>query len=73
MADDDQKFSRREPPEDNEWPLIWSGIDKAHKGWPVVKILVALNDNWKLVAVLIAVAVLAGGRDILKALGVDLP
>ncbi len=72
--DDETKFTRREPPDGPEdWATIWLGVERSNLMWPVVRVIKAIADNWKLILVLLAIAVAAGGRDILKALGVPLP
>lgn len=52
---DDPKTVRNTPPKDDEWPSIWSAIDKAHKGWVVVGPIWAVVSNWKALSVVVGV------------------
>lgn len=55
MADDDDKYGRKDPPEPHEWPHIFDGIQKSHKMWKVVGPFYAIVSNMK---ALIGIAVL---------------
>jgi hypothetical protein len=57
MADDDDKYGRKDPPARDEWPHIFDGIQKSHKMWIIVGPIFAVVSNWKaLVAIVIFVA-----------------
>lgn len=73
MADDERKYARREPAESAEdWADIWSGVDRAHKAWPVAKGLTAIVEYWKILRWVIVLAFIFGASKIATALGIAL-
>lgn len=52
MADDEEKYGRKEPPERDEWPHIFDGIHKSHKMWIIVGPVFAVVSNWKALVVI---------------------
>jgi hypothetical protein len=66
----EDRSNRRTPPEtEDDFEYLWSGARKAHAGWPVVKRLVAIFGNWKLIAVGVIVGLAMGGTEVLQAWG----
>ena len=62
---------RGTPPEsDEEWRKVWSGVRKAHAGWPYVSKLVAVGENWKVLFVGFGIGIAVGGEDLLRYMGV---
>jgi hypothetical protein len=55
MADDDDKYGRKEPPELHEWPDIWRSLEKSDKGWIITGPFYAVVKNWKALAVIVGV------------------
>lgn len=52
MADDDDKYGRKDPPEPHEWPAIWRSLEKSDKGWIITGPVYAVVKNWKALAVI---------------------
>lgn len=71
MSKDEDKFGvRGTPPETHaEWAHVWEAVQKSHAGWPVVKPLLAIFGNWKVIGAGIIVMVAMGGQEILQAWG----
>ena len=69
MSDDD-KFNRTTPPEDHEWPIVYSAIEKANKAWIVVGPIHAIVTNWKFLLGAIAAAAWINRPEIVSALSV---
>lgn len=61
----------RPPKDEKEWEDIWSGINKAHAGWPVVKVMLAIFSNWKIICAGVILALVFGGKDLLSYIGVS--
>jgi len=58
------------PPESPEqWQYYWDGIEKAHAAWPVVKPMLGIVENWKLILVGVMVGLALGGSEVLEAWG----
>ena len=61
---------RRTPPETpEEHAYLWEGARKAHDSWPVTSALMAIFNNWKGIALGLAVGIAMGGEKLLSALG----
>ncbi len=74
MTDEERKYARSRPAEtDDDWRDIWLATERSHLGWKVVRVAVAVAENWKIIALMIGGAIALGGRDILLAMGVPLP
>lgn len=68
---DDMRATRSTPPgNDQDWQYIWAASEKAHRAWPVVKVLLALFGNWKVIGVGLFAGLALGGQELLIALGV---
>lgn len=52
MADDDDKYGRKDPPEPHEWPAIWRSLEKSDKGWIITGPIYAVVKNWKALVVI---------------------
>lgn len=62
----EKKSVRDTPPDTGEdWRSIWSGVDKAHAGWPVVSFLNALFRSRRVLIGGILIAIMFGGPDAL--------
>jgi hypothetical protein len=55
MADDDDKYGRKDPPEPHEWVYIWRSLEKSDKGWIITGPIWAVVKNWKALAVIAGV------------------
>ena len=69
MSDDDKISVRQTPPEDHEWPYVWDALHKAQVGWRVVRVMVALFDNWKIIGIGVLIGLALGGKEMLAAWG----
>jgi len=71
MGDDKNDITTRATPAETkeDWRHIWSGVDKAHDGWFVVKFPVFIFGNWKVLIMGGTGALLMFGREIMTALG----
>lgn len=49
--------NRENPPDDDDWPHIWSALSKARKGWVITGPIHAAVTNWK--ALLVVGSVIA--------------
>lgn len=71
MPTDKKDLTTRATPAEtkDDWKHIWSGVDKAHDGWFVVKFPVFVFGNWKVLMMGTAGAMAMFGREIITALG----
>ena len=69
MGNDDNRSSRRTPPESEEdWLYIWTGIHYSHQGWKVVGPIVAAVTNWKAWVVIAGIVAWIRGPEIMAAI-----
>lgn len=57
MADDKDKYGRKDPPEPHEWPAIWRALERSDKGWIITGPIYAVVSNWKALLVIAGVIV----------------
>lgn len=69
MTDKIRSSKDRAPKDEAEWQYLWSGVDRAHEGWPIVKIQVAIFGNWKILALGVIAFIVMGGQELLQAWG----
>jgi hypothetical protein len=68
---DQYKASRTTPPETpDDWRYLWRGAEKAHAGWFVVKVQMAIFGNWKVLLLGVVAGAVMGGGEVLRAWGV---
>ena len=66
MTDENDRGRRKDPPDSEaDWVYIWTGIDKAHRGWPVVGPVVAAVTNWKAWLAIAGIVAFVRGQDIM--------
>lgn len=64
MAD---RSRRRTPPDgEDDWEYLWEAARKANEGWAVVKPLLGIFGNWKLILTAVLVALAFGGVEVLQ-------
>ncbi len=62
---------RKTPPETaEEYQYIWEGVQRAHDGWPVMRVLLAIFLNWKVILLGVVAGLVLGGQEVLQAWGV---
>lgn len=67
MADkNDERYIRKEPPAESEWPHIFDGIEKSHKMWLIVGPIHAVASNWKALAVIFLVVAWMNSPEIIS-------
>ncbi len=61
---------RQTPPKTPEdYKYLWEGAQKAHDGWPVVRVMVAIFGNWKVILMGVIAGSAMGGQEVLQAWG----
>lgn len=66
----EDKASRATPPNDeDDWKYLWTGAQKAHEGWFVVKVQMAIFGNWKVILMGVIAGAILGGQEVLQAWG----
>lgn len=60
--------NRDSPTTPEEWRVIRSGVDKAHKAWVIVGPIHAVVVNWKALAVVVSIVVYLNRPDIIAAI-----
>lgn len=64
MTDDSTKD--RPPESPDEWATVWSGVQKAHDGWFIVKVLIAVFGNWRVIMIGSTFALIVLGPELAK-------
>lgn len=63
----DDKSTRKTPPEsEDDWAYVWDGLRKAHSGWFIVKVLIAVFGNWRVIMIGSSFALIVIGPELAR-------
>lgn len=59
---------RTRPPSDDEWPHVWTNLERSQDAWPLLAPFVALYKNWKALLLVLAALMAWNGPRLIEIL-----
>ena len=73
MGDDDDISTRKNAPDQKEWPTVWRAVDRANKSWLITGPIHAVVTNWKALGVIGVLVLWLNSPKVIAAVAALLP